>query len=302
MNSKKRYRQIEIPAILDAAVEQALACSPRRFRNIRIQTIWRTAAMIMVGMLVLVNTGITLVRAAEAIPALASLAKLVTIAEYTRQANCDDLVSVRLPALLNTGNIKLEQRVNAEIRQKMAAAIANAEQRAKEAREARIATGGDPDDAIPVYIDIDYEPKYNANGIISFVVNKTETLASAYTEQLFYNLEVATGRELKLPELLGDNFAAVADAEIRRQMQIRTEEDGAMYFNGAMGLDGFRGVTAEQKFYINKRGNVVAVFAKYEIAPGCMGIQEFEIPTPPIAGAPKYDVALDNLELMREIL
>ena len=32
-----------------------------------------------------------------------------------------------------------------------------------------------------------------------------------------------------------------------------------------------------QNFYINSNGKVVIVFEKYEIAPGYMGIQEFEI-------------------------
>ncbi len=30
-------------------------------------------------------------------------------------------------------------------------------------------------------------------------------------------------------------------------------------------------------FYLNEKGNVVVVYPKYEIAPGYMGIQEFEI-------------------------
>ena len=39
-------------------------------------------------------------------------------------------------------------------------------------------------------------------------------------------------------------------------------------------------MTEDQSFYINERGNPVVVFAKYQIAPGYMGIQEFEVPRP----------------------
>ena len=45
-----------------------------------------------------------------------------------------------------------------------------------------------------------------------------------------------------------------------------TQEDG-----------GFRSIQEDQGFYVNERGNVVVVFLKYEIAPGYMGTQEFEI-------------------------
>ena len=39
----------------------------------------------------------------------------------------------------------------------------------------------------------------------------------------------------------------------------------------------FEGITENQKFYVNENGNVVIVFDKYEIAPGYMGMPEFEI-------------------------
>ena len=39
----------------------------------------------------------------------------------------------------------------------------------------------------------------------------------------------------------------------------------------------FKTITDETPFYINESGNPVIVFAKYEIAPGYMGYQEFEI-------------------------
>lgn len=36
-------------------------------------------------------------------------------------------------------------------------------------------------------------------------------------------------------------------------------------------------MTEDNKFYINEAGNLVIVFEKYEVAPGFMGQQEFEI-------------------------
>ena len=53
-----------------------------------------------------------------------------------------------------------------------------------------------------------------------------------------------------------------------------------MYFDGTNGIEGFQSIADDQPFYINEAGNPVVVFAKYEIAPGSMGQQEFEIPVP----------------------
>lgn len=51
-------------------------------------------------------------------------------------------------------------------------------------------------------------------------------------------------------------------------------EEGATYF------EEFKGIEEDQGFYINEKGNPVIVFDKYEIAPGSMGMQAFEIAGP----------------------
>ena len=45
-------------------------------------------------------------------------------------------------------------------------------------------------------------------------------------------------------------------------------------------VEGFQSVDENTKFYINKDGNPVVCFEKYEVAPGYMGFQEFEIDKP----------------------
>ena len=42
-------------------------------------------------------------------------------------------------------------------------------------------------------------------------------------------------------------------------------------------MGGFTTVDRNTTFYINEAGNPVVTFPKYEIAPGFMGVQEFEI-------------------------
>ena len=54
------------------------------------------------------------------------------------------------------------------------------------------------------------------------------------------------------------------------------ENEDNMYFTEEEG--GFSGIDNEyQDFYINENKKVTVVFQKYEIAPGYMGTQEFEI-------------------------
>ena len=102
------------------------------------------------------------------------------------------VIDVRLPALENTGHTELEQKINQEISTRIQAVIDEAEARARETKEAYVATGGDPKDYMPVIIDVDYEVKCQNEQYLSFVVNKTETRASAYTEFYTYNIDLET--------------------------------------------------------------------------------------------------------------
>ena len=113
---------------------------------------------------------------------------------------------------------------------------------------------------------MDYEVKCSNQQYLSFVIYKTETLASAYTEIYTYNLDLTTGTELTLPGLLGPDWKERCDQVIRDEMARCTAEEDAVYFTQDQG--GFSGVTDDQAFYLDADGNPVLFFEKYEIAPG----------------------------------
>ena len=108
------------------------------------------------------------------------------------------------------------------------------------------------------------------------MIMKSETLASAYTEMYFYNIDIETGKNLNLRDVLGSNYKEIVDEAIYEEIEERSKNPENIYFKKGEG--GFEGIENEyQKFYINSEGKVVIVFEKYEIAPGYMGIQEFII-------------------------
>ena len=201
---------------------------------------------------------------------------ILTTAYETEENTGRDHISIRYPALSGTGNPQLEERVNRQIRESVEQMVENALRDTMEYRQAQLETGGSPDDTIPIMIDVDYQLHYASKERISFVVNRCRTLANAYTEQSFFNLELPSGREFTLRDLLGENFQEIAAAEIRRQIEERTRHDGAVFFDSAE--TAFSALPPNHPFYLNRDGEVVIVFSKYEIAPGSMGIVEFIIP------------------------
>lgn len=132
-------------------------------------------------------------------------------------------------------------------------------------------------------IDVSYEVKSQRGAVVSFVITATENWCNAYGEKTCYNLDLLNGKEVTLSDLLGVNYAQVANVQIVRQMKERVKANPDYIYWGVtdggetIGFEGFTSVDENTKFYINAAGNPVILFDKYEIGPGFMGEQEFEI-------------------------
>ena len=278
--AKKTYDSIEIPQELDYTVNKAIHKKDLYKKNyvvIWIKRATATLATTFALFVVLLNTNESFARAMGDVPIIGSLAEVFTVREY-REENDTDLIEAKIPAIKNTGNEDLEDRINYEISSKINEVLEEARARAEEYKEAVLSTGGTMDDYIPTKINVDYKITYQDDKIISFVITKSESSASAYQEQYFYNIDIQNGKELNLRDVLGEDYKKIVDEEVNKQIRERMEKNEEnIYFTAEEG--GFSGIENEyQDFYIDENKKATVVFQKYEIAPGYMGIQNFEIP------------------------
>ena len=232
--------------------------------------------------MMLINVNPTFAQAVADVPVLGDLARVFTVQQYTVEDR-DHLIDVRLPALDLAGDTDLEQRVNTEISTRIDQVLQEAEDRARDTKEAYVATGGNPDDFMPIIISVDYEIKCQNDRYLSFVITKTETLASAYTEYYTYNIDLQAGREITLRDLLGPDYKEIANAAISAEIERRSQDPDNLYF--LQGEGGFTSIADDQAFYLDADGTPVVFFEKYEIAPGYMGAQEFRVPLPETGGS-----------------
>lgn len=273
--ARARYQAQETPEELSLAVRAAIREGDRLRKHRRVlRRSLATALASCACFVLLVNGSPSFAQAVYEVPVLGSLARIFTVTEYTINDE-ERVIDVRLPALENTGHTDLEQKINQEISTRIQAVIDEAEARARETKEAYVATGGDPDDYMPVIIDVDYEVKCQNDQYLSFVINKTETRASAYTEFYTYNIDLETGKELTLRDLLGPNWMETVNTQVEAEIARRAQDPDNIYWTEEQG--GFQGIEEDQPFYLNADGLPVVVFEKYEIAPGSMGSQEFVI-------------------------
>ena len=105
------------------------------------------------------------------------------------------------------------------------------------------------------------------------MVNSSVSIANAYQEQFYYNLDLTADKELTLADLLGEDWVTICNDSIRAQMA--ASENADMFFTEDQG--GFTTVDEMTNFYIDQSGDPVVVFPKYTVAPGAMGEVEFTI-------------------------
>lgn len=176
--------------------------------------------------------------------------------------NLTFLSAETIPQIQNTGNQDMETKLNKEIENNFVN---------KEEEEKKLS------------ITTSFEEKFRDEKMLSFVLTIVESQASSSIKKLYYNTNLETGEPLTLKGLLGKNYKELADNIIKEEIKKRMTEDENQIFFGVnqedkeLGIEGFNGIKEDQTFYINQEGNVVITFEQFEIAPGYMGIPEFEI-------------------------
>lgn len=275
--AKEVYEAIKVPNELNYVVNKAILDKKKKEKSVLIYVKYAvtTVACTFLTFIFMLNVNSSFATNISEIPIIGDMAKVFTIKEVNEEDKTK-LINAKIPALENTGNTELEKRINYEIMLKMNEILEEAEKRAAEYKEAVIATGGNEEDYQPIDIQIDYKVGYSTDKVVSFIISKSETLANAYTELYFYNVDIETGKKLNLRDVLGNEYKQIVDTTIYKEIEERSKNPDNIYFTADEG--GFEGIENEyQDFYINSDGKVVIVFEKYKIAPGYMGTQEFVI-------------------------
>lgn len=312
--AKKRYDSIEIPPELSETVREAIKKTEKvkkvnnhekiyYFTNanenvireerkrgifmIRKHMVLKTVACVAVvvvgGFTVALNSSETFAATVSNLPVIESIAKVLTFRNYSYQ-DANKEVTVEIPQVVVKEDSEPNEnedyiaQVNQMIQEKVDDYVKLAEENIAEYKEAFLATGGTEEEFTDkdIKVDVTYDVKRETQDMVSFVLTANENWSSAYNVNYYYNLNLNDGKEITLKDLLGEDYIQVANDQILAQMEERMAADeNISYFDEDMG--GFQTISDTTNFYINEAGNPVVVFAKYEIAPGAMGVQEFEI-------------------------
>lgn len=298
-DGKNIYDETPIPEELADVVNRAIASRSKevvRRRRMKMKTAkivkfgMSAAAGLLVCMTIGLNTSEVFAKEMSEIPVLGSLAKVLTVRSY-HENDGDHNINVEVPEIQmetqteeQTEAVEFTGDINAEIQKIVDSYMEDAKEEFAEYKKAFFETGGTEEEwgGREMDITVDYEVKCQKDNVLSLVLTTSKSWVASQAESYYYNLDLATGKELTLADMLGEDYVTVCNESIIAQIEQRLAEDDSMVYWGygeeADGaIDGFVTVDENTKFYINEAGNVVVTFAKYEIAPGAMGAQEFEI-------------------------
>lgn len=290
-DAKKIYDNIVVPEELESRLQDTLNnASPKKEKGTIVRfSRWALGAVAALALCFTVGLNTSQAFAMEAgnLPLIGTIAKVLTVRSYeTKEDNTTTKVDV--PEIqADTDNKEVANAitdVNAEIESIVDKFTSEKQAQMAADKEAFLATGGTEEEwsQREAEVNVNYEVKYQDDTKLSLLLDAWFGGAYFQEERHFYNLDLTTGKELTLKDFFGEDAYAYAEKAVRAQIdeKISAEPDAYIYWgindDGSMGE--FAGVTDATPFYINEAGNVVISYDKYEIAPGYMGVQEFEIP------------------------
>ena len=292
-DAKDIYDHIVVPEELDTRLRTALENAPvpkKRTTNLVKFTRWAasTAAVLFLFFTVGLNTSESFAMGMSELPIIGTIAKVLTIRSYEVTEDITT-TKVEVPEVqIETAAKEVKNvitDVNGEIQSLVDDFTAQKHIEIEEYKKAFFETGGTEEDWEDRSIDVNvnYEVKHQSDTTLSLLVDAWISWFNFQEERHFYNIDLVTGKELTLIDLLGeDAYTYAADCVLQQMNElIKTEPDTYVFWgvndDDEIGME-FIGVDENTPFYLNETGNVVISYDKYEVGPGYMGIQEFVIP------------------------
>lgn len=275
---KKEYMSIPIPAELEFRIRKSLKEGRKAMnKRIYIRRIMTTAALLVViatAFTVVINTNEALAETLSDVPVLGSIVRVLTFKEYKYKEKTYD-VDIETPALDGLENKELQNSLNEKYYKENKELY---EQFMGEIKSLEESGGGH------MGVDSGYVVKTDTDKILSvgrYVVN---TVGSSSTTFKYDTIDKKNEILITLPSLFKDeSYVDIISSNIKKQMLEQHSKDENQYY-WVEGIESemtelFEKISKDQTFYISSNGKLIISFDKYEVAPGYMGVIEFEIPT-----------------------
>ena len=292
-DAKDIYDHIVVPEELDGRLKKALDNAvPKKSPSGTLLHFskWAgsAAAAILLSFTIGLNTSQSFAMEMSQLPVISHIAKVLTIRSYEAK-NENTTTTVEIPEVqLETTATSTDAAItdiNAKIQTLVEDYTARKHKEISEYKDLFLENGGTLEEweERSIDINVNYQVLSQSDTTLSLLIDSWISWFNFEEERKFYNIDLQTGEELILTDILGEDAYSYATEQVRQQMEKLCAEQPDVYTFWGIGDEkdseiAFPGVTAETSFYINADGNIVISYNKYDAAPGYLGIQEFMIP------------------------
>ncbi|MFR4163044.1 MAG: anti-sigma-V factor rsiV [Paraclostridium sordellii] len=266
---KESYNNIKIPARLNDVVNDAI----NKKSNHKIPTKWLVTAASICAVVGAININPVFADNLEQIPVIGNLVKIVNFSNYQIKDNGYE-ASIKVPKIEGLDNKELEYKLNKEFEENGKKLYNQYLEEVKGLKESNESGHKSAESW--------YEVKTDNDNIVSLVIYEYEAEGSSNTTRRFYNIDKKNQTVLTLEGMFkNDDYINVISENIKQQMaeQMKRDKNKIYWLNDKEARNSnFKSIKKDQGFYINKSGELVICFDKYEVGPGAMGLVEFTIP------------------------
>lgn len=214
-----------------------------------------------------VNLSPAFAKSMENIPVLGTLTRVVTFRTYD-DSEQNFKAHVEIPEIENLGG--LTEEINKQISD-------YAEEIIKTYEDDKEASNG-----LGHYnLTSNYTVLTNNDRYFSIKIQTEISMASTNAFNKFFTIDKKSEKLVTLDDLYAsdpDYKKKLYDNIVNQMQEQMKNDDSVMYFLGddEFGFS-FKEITGKENFYINDADEVIISFDKYEVAPGAMGICEFNV-------------------------
>lgn len=272
---RQKYEGIPVPPEAKSRIQTGIAQAKKKREAMRIMRLFKntgaTAAAAVLAITVLTNINPSIANAMEQIPVIGSISKVVTFRTYEdRKDNTE--AEITIPQVAQENRPGSHIPANKSIQEYIDQLIAMYEEEVS-------ALNGEGH----YTMDSSYKVVTDNRQYLSIQIDTTVIMASGVQYVKIFTIDKATGNVVTLTELLKSNqdtLNAISDSIKEQMVQQMAEDENIMYFyNSPMPEADFKGLTGEESFYFNDKGELVIAFNEYDVAPGYMGAVHFTIPS-----------------------
>lgn len=281
---KEKYQDITLPENLEERVKQGIAQAKKEISHPKVfymrPSFWVKSggcvAAAIATFVLLVNFNTPIAHAMSNIPVLSSIVEIVSFQTFEAETN-EMSANINIPEVeIKDSSDKINNAATNELNDKIEEYTNQIIKEYKNDVEEFNGKGREE-------VNTDYEVVTNNSKLFSLRIDTEVSLNTTGAMVKIYHVDKATGKCITIKDIFKENsgYLNTLTLEIKRQMREQMAKDEQMqYFidNTDLPDDNWKGLTEDANFYINDKGQFIVIFDKYEVAPGYMGICEFNIP------------------------